>query len=589
MSTRAATRRARRALDLRMSNQRRTALAPAAVHYAPSDDGVGLPGDGSFWDYVAAVNPWALQFEHSGKLCHVLQRVADSHDPALGWVYRAGDGPNWRRVAVIMPPRYLKTEFCSRLFPGYLLRRFGRFKVGVTSYGANLARDIAEEAREYFEASGGVLDASTSAKQHWKTGTGGELWSRGLHSGTIGLGFHQGIMDDPQDPDHAHSPAYQERFERWLPAKFLSREEPGAAVPLVMQRLGDGDAFDHLMQREAESPMHWHVVVFDEVKSDEPIGSWGSGPMGLPKTCTVEPDWRAVGEVLAPTRFSAADVARKQKQAGAYVAAVQRQQRAGAVEGDFWREDWIGTYTDLPALAHERAFDWDTAYTAKTHNSASAFVESYLGPPGPDGLPVHIYVHDCGWSWEEAPMLEYWMGGRKPNPPEDDEELEVFLETLAQLGQHPGPHYVEDKASGKTLVQNLRNQNVPAYAVPVHKGDDKFERSILAQPYVAGGRVLVRAAIREKFLRGAKQGILRVRRSSLVTGKGYLDLNDCFVQMVLRRAGMTGFSGGALFTVRPGMDGSVPYDPESVGARAKPAEPDDVPGYVPASLTSFRR
>ncbi|MEM1096053.1 MAG: hypothetical protein AAGJ10_15755 [Bacteroidota bacterium] len=461
----------------------------------------------SMLDFVRVVNPWVLQFEHVPRMLAVLDRLID------------GELTN---VMVLMPPRYLKSELFSRLLPAYYLHRFPTNKVGLASYGANLAWELSEEARNYFRAGGGIVRSETAAKRRWRCAGGGEMWADGTGGTMIGRGYHLGIIDDPMDPQQAHSATYQKRFRDWYPSKFLSRAEPGGQRVLVMQRLAPNDPVDFLWQSEqqkiqsGEQTESWHIVCFDEVKSNAPLAGYG-GPMGLPKSCTLEPDPRPVGAVLAPTRFNEAEVKTKQAASGVYVTNAQRQQRPAQPTGDFWRQDWFQVYDELPQAAENGGKDWDTAYTKNEANSASAYVESYRDRSG------DIYIHDCGWEWYEFPALVAWM---------------------RRVG---GPHHVEDKASGKSALQTLRDEGIEAQAVPV-KGGDKFARAQSVQSVVSGpldpitglqltpGRVHVRRAIYDKLLKGHRQGLMTVTAEGLIAGNGDLDLNDAFVQALNRHS-----------------------------------------------------
>lgn len=451
----------------------------------------------SFREFVEMRNPDLLRYEHVPRLVEVADRVVEGK---LG------------RVLVMLPPRYFKSELFSRLLPAYYLQRHPTRKVALTSYGADLAWELSEEARNNFVESGGVLMRSSTAKKRWRTEDRGEMWASGAGGPMLGRGFHLADVDDPTDPEKAHSPTYQKRFERWWSEKFLSRQEPGAAIIFVMQRLGVLDPVDYLLRREVGedadlAPEHWHVVVCDEVKSEEPLGRW-DGPQGLPPTCTLEPDPRAPGEVLAPSRFDAAAVARMQTAAGPYTAGAQRQQRPAAPTGDFWKEEWFKdlVYDELPEHAYNGGKDWDTAYSKEDANSASAFVESYRGPGPDDSFP--IYIHDASWEWYEFPQLVEWLQGAK------------------------GPHFVEQKATGKSVAQVLRTNGIAVDEVSV--SGDKFARAAAVQPVAANRRVRIRRSLLRRILHGERQGLLRVRPATLLAGGPDLDLNDAFVQALHR-------------------------------------------------------
>jgi hypothetical protein len=475
----------------------------------------GAPsGPATFRAFVEQRNPDLLRYEHIPRLVDVCERVV------VGQLLR---------VLVILPPRYFKSELFSRLLPAHYLQRHPERHAGLASYGAALAWELSEEARGHFVASGGELRPETKAKRRWRTRAGGAMWADGAGGALLGRGFHLGVVDDPLDPVKSESPTYQRRFETWWPGKFLSRQEPGAAIVVVMQRLGVLDPIDFLLRREVgedtdEAPEGWHVVVCDEVRSDAPLGRW-DGPRGLPPTCTVEEDPRPLGAVLAPSRFDRAAVDRMQRSAGTYVTAAQRQARPAVPKGTVWREEWFGVYDELPADAFDGGRDWDTALTKDEHNSASAVVRSFRGPDRLDeaGKVIRdsfpIYVDEADWEWKEFPELVAWMRLLR------------------------GPHHIEAKASGKSAAQTLRSHGVTVSEVKVE--GDKLKRASGVQPIVAEGRVRVRKNLLRRLLHGERQGLLRVRAETLVAGGPDLDLNDAFVQAIHRHTG--GAAGGPRF------------------------------------------
>lgn len=470
----------------------------------------GLVQYHTFRDYVAAVNPGLLDYEHVPQLVDVGNRVVEGL---------------LSRVLVMLPPRYFKTEVFGKLLTAYYLLRHPTRYVGLTSYGADRAWEISETAQRYYTQAHGRVREETQAKKHWSTQANGGMWAVGMGGAILGRGFHLGLVDDPIHPQQARSVVYQRRFARWWPETWLSRQEPTingrAQILFVMQRLGPEDPVDYLLRREVgekmeEAPQFWHIVAMDEVRSGEPLGRW-NGPQGLPATCTLEPDPRPIGRVLAPKRFSEQAVAAAQKGAGPLTTAAQRQQRPLQATGDFWKSTWFDTYESLPKDAYNGGRDWDTAQTKDEANSAVADVQSFRGPnkpreKGQQEDEFDIYIEDVDWEWLEFPAM------------------------VKKMKSKGGPHYVEAKSSGKSAVQALATYGIKAHEVTVH--GDKLARAAAVQPAVANGRIWVNAKIVQKLLWGERQGLLRVTAEGLQQGGEGLDVNDAFVQAVTRHLGI---------------------------------------------------
>jgi hypothetical protein len=468
----------------------------------------------TFRSYVDAVNPDLLKYEHVPQLVDVGERIVSGL---------------LSRVLVMLPPRYFKSEIFGRLLSAYYLLRHPTRSVGLTSFEAGRAWEVSEAAQRYFQRGYGLVGGTEQARRLWKTPSGGQLWAIGMGGALLGWGYHLGIIDDPIRPQDVRSLTYQHRFTNWWSETWLSRQEPVpeakahghiGQVVLVMQRLGPEDPIDFLLRAEVgekteAAPQHWHVVVMDEIKSEEALGRW-TGPRGLPATCTLEPDTRAPGAVLAPSRLSVELVAASHKGTNPMTVAAQRQQRPMAPTGAFWRSAWFQgcEYDQLPETAYNGGWDWDTALTKDEANSATAGVQSYRGPPPaadrPDEFP--IYINAVWWDWLEFPPLVKHLLGLK------------------------GPHYVEAKASGKSAVQTLATYGIKAMEVPVV--GDKLSRASAVQPTVSNGRIFVHKSVIQKLLWGERQGLLRVTAEGLQLGDEGLDVNDAFVQALTRHLGI---------------------------------------------------
>lgn len=333
------------------------------------------PFQGSFLDFVEAENPSLLNYRHVPRLVDVAQRVVDgTHD----------------RVLVLMPPRYFKSTVWSRMLSAYMLRRDPEAMVGLASYSASLAWDLSGDAREYYKSHGGTTAADEDAKQEWATPDGGKMWAGGLGGSLTGKGYHLGIIDDPMKPKHARSSTYRKEFRKWYPQTWYNRGEPGAAQVVVMQRLGPRDPIDFLYRREVgrgedKAPQYWHVVVCDEIKDDDPLADY-DGPRGLPSTCTVEPDPRNEGQILAPERFPRAEVQQQQDSAGGAKES-QRQQRAGEKEGALWDRKTIDRHrTDDHPDLERIGVAIDPAATNSEESDETGIVAVGIGYDG------HAYV-----------------------------------------------------------------------------------------------------------------------------------------------------------------------------------------------------
>ena len=432
----------------------------------------------SFKEFIKNVNPDYQFYRHNELLVDVLDRVAEG---------------KLKRVMIWMPPRFGKSETASRMFPAYYMFRNPKYHYGLCSYSAELAYSLSRKARENYEQTGRVLSEEAASVKEWHTEMDGVFWSAGVGGSITGRGFHCGGIDDPlKDWEEAYSQLIRDKQWDWYRSTFYTSREPNAAIVIVQTRWHEDDLCGRLLRQESESPEHWHIVNFEAIKTDDPVR--------IPSTCTLEKDWRKVGQPLCPERYSLKELEKTRRAIGETAWRSLYQQRPVAEDGIIWKKAWFEgkTFEKLPVEIVNEAYDWDTAQTMKEGNAASAYVKGGVGSDG------NIYVTDLDFKWLEFPEFVNWAKEKKDRP-----------------------HYIEQKSSGQSLVQSLRKAGMYAQEVKVF-GGDKVARTKVATPIVERGKVFIHKNIITRLLYDDRQGILKFPNGT------HADLNDAFVQMLNR-------------------------------------------------------
>lgn len=296
-----------------------------------------------FRDFVARVAPHYRHRPHCVYLMDVLQRVAD------------GD---LTRLMVVLPPRHGKSETISRLFPAYLLYRQPRGWVALSSYGAHLAELHARHARDYYLAAAGTLSRDARAVQLWETGHGGGMWASGVGGAATGKGYSLcGIVDDPlKDAEEAQSLLVRDRHRDWWRSVWDARRDVDTAPQIIaMTRWDPDDLMGWQLFEEQATPQGWTIV-------DLPVIAGAADPLKAPQTCTVLPDYRAVGEVLCAEVKSLADARDTIAKAGMYWGPTVWLGRPRPREGAIFKRAWF-EIVDVPPARGLDARAWDKAAT----------------------------------------------------------------------------------------------------------------------------------------------------------------------------------------------------------------------------------
>lgn len=331
----------------------------------------------TFESFVDQVNPRFNFFDHNYRLANVCERIASGE---------------LKRVMIFLPPRHSKSEMFSRLFSAYYLKKNPHHWVGLNSYAAELAHTLSNSARQNFVAGGGELSPDTTAKKHWETTAGGGMWAAGVGGPITGKGFHLGIIDDPiKNAEDANSDVIREKQWEWYNTTFLTREEPDAAIAIILTRWHEDDLAGRLLALEDDdddetTQENWHIVCFPAISEEL---------TGFPDSCTVEEDFRTEdGIALCPERYPIEKLLRKKaKDARAFDALYQ--QRPTAKEGSFFHVDKL-QIVDAAPVNGRRARGWDKAGTAGGGDYTAGIKMS----KGDDGL---FYIEDVKrGQWDTA-------------------------------------------------------------------------------------------------------------------------------------------------------------------------------------------
>jgi predicted phage terminase large subunit-like protein len=178
-----------------------------------------------------------------------------------------------------------------------------------------------------------------------------------------------------------------------------------------------------------------------------------------------------VGQLICPDRFGKKELDELKRQLGEYGTAGQLQQRPAPVGGGILKTDHFQLWPhdkELPVIEYV-VQSVDPAYTEQTTNDPTAFsawgVFTHSGKRG-------AMLLDCWADHLAFPQLRTRL---------IDEWHSVYGKTKERKGKKADVLLIEAKASGLSLIQDLRQANLPA--IPYNPGSaDKINRAHQMSP-----------------------------------------------------------------------------------------------------------
>jgi len=322
------------------------------------------------------------------------------------------------------------------------------------------------------------------------TGTGGTM---GNHADFI-------IIDDPLNPQAAISEAGQAAASAHLKTLATRKTDKARTVTiLVMQRVHEKDPAGEWLA--SGRPLR-HICLPGELTKDAKTGEVGQ-QVRPPELKT-----HYVDGLLDPQRLTRAALQGLQLTLGNYGYAGQVQQLTAPDEGGLLKKAWfsVSSMEAFQSLASRGGgvwlFDADTAYTADQRNAPSALLAScYLGQT--------LYVRLATEMWLELPELKKRLS-----------EL-VNAHGYTRMSKL----HVEPKASGRSVVQELRAiSQLNVVEAPTPTGS-KLERVNSISPFLEAGRVvLIDGGWNEAF----------ISQCASFPNAAHDDMLDCLCQAIAR-------------------------------------------------------
>lgn len=358
-----------------------------------------------------------------------------------------------KRLVINIPPRYLKSISVTVAWPAWLLGKDPGERILAASYAHKLSLKHSTDCRLVIKSDWyrGIfpdtqLTDDQDTKEKFVTTQRGMRYATSVAGSAIGEGGNFLIVDDPTSATQAASDVQRQTANDWFDQAFATRlnDKENGVIVVVMQRLHAQDLTGHLLGKGG-----WEHLCIPAVAETRTIIDFGR--------VRVE---RQQGEPLHAAREDLAAIGRQKVALGSYAFAGQYQQRPAPAEGGIFKAHWFARYAARRDDYLEIVQSWDTAHKPGELNDPSVCTTWGVRIDGYDLLDVR--------------------SGRMEYP-----DLKARAIRMAEDWK-PIAILIEDKASGQSLIQDLRRETtLPVIAIQP-KGDKIFRASGVSAMVEAG-------------------------------------------------------------------------------------------------------
>lgn len=418
-----------------------------------------------------------------------------------------------QNLLINIPPGCCKSILVSVLWPAWEWMLDPTLRILNASYGEDLATRDARKTRdiitsEWYQSNWPHVQIVKGDDQKTKYSLTERGWRMATSVGGRATGEHpdRKIVDDPHSAKQAHSDAERQTAVDWFNQTLSTRGvSRGARTVVVMQRLHERDVAGHIISELHE---YEHLCLPMRYEKD------------LRKKATVlgfEDPRETEGSLLWPEMFPEPVLQKLEKSLGEYGTAGQLQQRPAPSGGGILKSTHLQLWPRAKSLPD---FDfvlqsWDTAFTEATTGDPSAML--VWGVTKHKGKQIAILLDghgdNMGYPALKKKVIEEW-GSRYG---ENSRRADLIL--------------VEQKASGQSILQDLRQSGIPCRGYNPGRAD-KITRAHATAPILEMDVIYIPESSAEpgKFAKWARPFI---KQMEIFPAGEHDDFVDCFTQAII--------------------------------------------------------
>jgi len=372
-----------------------------------------------------------------------------------------------RRLIINIPPRHMKSISVAVALPAWTWTIQPEKRFLFASYASSLSIRDSVKCRRLIDSSwyrdhfGDTfeLTGDQNQKQRFENNRTGQRIATSVDGALTGEGGDIIVIDDPHNVREAESSTVRQGVLDWWDQAMQSRlnDPKTGAFIIIMQRVHEQDLTGHILANELGQDWD-HLCLPARYEIGHPTHTHSS--LGFTDPRTEE------GELLWPARIDEVTLSQLERSLGTYASAGQLQQRPMPKGGGILKAEWWVPWErqKLPEIEYVIQ-SWDTAFSTKEKSSYSA--RTTWGVFRRNGQM-------------NAMVLEMWY----------DRVTYPELRRIAQEAYNsyePDAVLIEKKASGQSLIQDLRVAGVPV--IEYSPDRDKEARAHASSALLEDGRI----------------------------------------------------------------------------------------------------